>query len=134
MLIENDLALVGIYFASWLIMLYLFGMQRATLLISRTSDVEWKSSGVYLLPKWYPITWIFRVSKWGILVLVFWQAGWVYGVSCLVADIVLTGIFPIPYKALYSGTFKRRVERVSNQDPELGKFIRYLLTNSGFPT
>lgn len=128
------MTLLGAYFGSWLIMLYLFGMQRATLLISRTSEVDWKNAGVYLLPKWYPVTWVFRIAKWCILILVFWQVGWPIGLGCLIADVVLTGVFPIPYKALYSGIFKKRVEQISSQDPELGEMFRTLLGNSGFPS
>ncbi len=56
MLNDNDMLLLGTYFISWFVMLYLFGMQRATLLISRTNNVDWKDVGVHLLPKWYPIT------------------------------------------------------------------------------
>lgn len=133
MLDENDVILLGLYFANWLIMLYLFGMQRATLLISRTSNVDWKSVGAHLLPKWYPITMLFRFAKWSVLILVFWQVGWMIGLVCLIADIVLTGFVPIPYKTLYSGIFNRRVAELSNQDPELGSTFRSLLDNSGFP-
>lgn len=133
MLNDNDMLLLGTYFISWFIMLYLFGMQRATLLISRTNNVDWKDVGVHLLPKWYPITLLLRIVKWALLIVVFWQVGWIVGLACLVADIVLTGIFPIPYKALYSGIFNKRVTELSNQDPELGSMFRLILKNSGFP-
>lgn len=42
----------------WSVQFWLFGMQRATLLISRNAGIEWKGGGELLLPGWYPVTWL----------------------------------------------------------------------------
>ena len=61
--------LIIIFIIIWIIEFYLFGMQRASLKISRHNNVEWRGIGEQLLPNWYPITWIFRISKYGLLLL-----------------------------------------------------------------
>ena len=127
-------ALIAAFLAVWLFEFYLFGMQRASLLIARTSNMDWKSVGVHLLPTWYPVTWLVRIAKWGLLVAIFIFAGWKLGLVCLVAGFVLSAVIPIPYRMLYSGVFKRSVQRISKQDSEAGDLYRSMLHNSDFPT
>jgi hypothetical protein len=47
----------------WIANFALFGMQRATLLISRKAGIEWEGGGELLLPGWYPLTWVVRIGK-----------------------------------------------------------------------
>jgi hypothetical protein len=32
--------------------------------------VEWRGIGEQLLPNWYPLTWIVRIAKYGLLVAI----------------------------------------------------------------
>ncbi|MGM0564516.1 MAG: hypothetical protein ACQES2_09305 [Pseudomonadota bacterium] len=127
-------ALMITFFMVWLIEFYLFGMQRASLLIARNNKIDWKTVGPYLLPTWYPVTWLIRTTKWALIIALFVYAGWQIGLSFIVAGFVLSAIVPIPYKSLYAGTFRRSANRIEHQNPEAAELLRRMLTNSGFPT
>ncbi len=116
----------------WLIELYLFGMQRASLLISRTSNIDWKQIGSQILPKWYPITWIFRFAKWGLYVAIFYFLGWKWGICVFLASFILSFVIPIPYQLLYKGIFRKRVFQIKQIDSKAGIFFEEVLRNSGF--
>ncbi len=115
----------------WIVHFALFGMQRATLLISRTAGIEWRGGGELLLPSWYPVTWLVIVGKWGLLVTmaIFWD--WKFAVGLAVGGYVLSVVVPIPYQA-YKGIFRRRVEELIRQDPEVGMELRQMLEGAPF--
>ena len=116
----------------WFIEFYLFGMQRASLKISRHNNVEWRGFGEQLLPTWYPLTWIVRISKYGLLVAILIVIGWKWAVGLLVISFIISTIIPIPYRLLYRKTFRRRVERINSIDTETGVLFKEMLDNAGF--
>ena len=72
------------------------GMRRATLLMSREADVPAKI-GAILLPSWFPIVWLVRICKWGILITIVFLWSWSVAIGLLVANVILSSILPIPY-------------------------------------
>jgi hypothetical protein len=130
---ENlNILLIVVFVIIWLIEFYLFGMQRASLLISRQNNVEWRGVGEYLLPNWYPVTWLIRILKYGlliaILIIINWK--WAFGLLCL-SFIILT-ITPIPYRFFYKKTFRNKANKIINIDYEAGTFMKEMLEKSGF--
>lgn len=115
----------------WLIHLVLFGMQRATLLISRNAGIEWRGGGELLLPSWYPVTWLVIVGKWGLLLamVIFWD--WKVALGLAIGGYIGTVVIPIPYGA-YKRIFRRRVERLMHQDPMIATQLREMLDSAPF--
>ena len=120
------------YGVFWLAYFYLFGMQRATLLISRTSDVEWKSGGALLLPEWYPLTWIVVIARWVILIAMALYWRWDVALWLLIGSFVLSAVLPIPY-SVYGGVFRNRVSKIKNGgDTYTATRLQIMLDKSGF--
>lgn len=115
----------------WIVHFALFGMQRATLLISRSAGIEWRGGGELLLPRWYPLTWIVIVGKWCLLVVmaIFWD--WKFALGLAVGGYVLSVIVPIPYQ-IYKGIFRRRVGELMRQDPEVASQLQHMLEGAPF--
>ncbi len=124
--------LVIAFIISWIIELYLFGMQRASLKISRHNNVEWKGIGEQLLPNWYPLTWIAKIAKYGLFVAILIVIDWKLAIGLLVISFILSTILPIPYRLLYKKTFRKKVERIKSIDQEAGQFFTEMLDNTNF--
>lgn len=105
-----------------------FGMQRATLLISREADVP-RQIGAMLLPSWFPMVWLVRLCKWGILVSVALTWSWGIAISLLVANIILSSILPIQYSA-YIPFFRKRVLQIKQLDITAGTALEEMLNSS----
>lgn len=115
----------------WIVHFALFGMQRATLLISRKAGIEWPGGGELLLPSWYPVTWLVIVAKWALLIAmaVFWS--WKFALGLAIGGYVLSVVAPIPYRA-YMGIFRRRVRELMRQDPEVARRLQDMLEGAPF--
>ncbi len=124
--------LVIAFAISWIIEFYLFGMQRASLRISRHNNVEWRGIGAQLLPNWYPLTWIVRIAKYGLLVTILIVIDWKLAIGLFVISFVLSIIIPIPYRPLYKSTFRKKVEKIKSIDPEAGQAFTEMLDNTDF--
>jgi len=124
--------LVIAFIISWIIEFYLFGMQRASLRISRHNNVEWKGIGEQLLPNWYPLTWIVRIAKYGLLVAILILLDWKIAIGLLVIGFILSTIIPIPYRPLYKKTFRKKVEKIKSIDQEAGQLFTEMLDNTDF--
>lgn len=68
--------LIAVYVAVWIVEFGLFGMQRASLLISRSAGIEWRGGGELLLPPWFPLTWGAIASKWILLLAMAIKGRW----------------------------------------------------------
>jgi ABC-type multidrug transport system fused ATPase/permease subunit len=124
--------LVIAFIISWIIELYLFRMQRASLRISRHNNVEWRGIGEQLLPQWYPLTWIVRLVKYGLLVVILIVIDWKLAIGLLVISFVLSLIIPVPYRPLYKNIFRKKVEKIKSIDQEVGKLLTEMLNNTDF--
>ena len=124
--------LVMAFTSLWTIEFYLFGMQRASLRISRHNNVEWKGIGEQLLPNWYPLTWIVRIAKYGLLGAILILLGWKLAAGLLVIDFVLSLIIPVPYRLLYKRTFRKKAEKIKSIDEEAGQLFTEMLDNTDF--
>lgn len=116
----------------WLVEFYFFGMQRATIKISREGEVDWKLLGVKLLPPWYSVVWFFRITKWFLLTLIIWFLNWKIGLAILITMFVLSIITPIPYKLLYSKLFLHRIDQLYLENPETASLLLELLNVADF--
>jgi hypothetical protein len=124
--------LVIAFIISWIIEFYLFGMQRASLRISKHNNVEWRGIGEQLLPNWYPLTWIVRIAKYGLLVAILIVLDWKLAIGLLVIGFILMTIIPIPYRPLYKKTFRKKVEKIKSIDQEAGQLFTEMLDNTDF--
>lgn len=114
--------------AIFVIELAAFGMQRATLLMSREAGIP-QRVGALMLPGWFPAVWLVRVAKWGLLVVLALSWSWLIAVALLVADLVITTVVPIPYR-LYVPSFRKRVARIKRLDAEAGRVLEAMLDAS----
>lgn len=124
--------LIITFIVIWVLEFYLFGMQRASLIISRNNNVEWLSFAEQLLPSWYPLTWIVRIAKYGILLVIFIVINWKPAIILLVVGFILSSILPIPYKLLYKRAFRKRVRKIQSIDQEAGHMFTRMLNNAGY--
>ena len=124
--------LVIAFIITWIIEFYLFGMQRASLRISRHNNVEWRGIGEQLLPNWYPLTWIVRIAKYGLLVAILIVIDWKLAIGILIISFILSTIIPIPYRLLYKNTFRKKVEKIKSIDQEAGQLFTEMLNNTDF--
>ncbi len=102
-----------------------FGMQRATLLISREAEVPYQVAAA-LLPSWFPATWILRIAKWGSLLAITFTWSWGTAGGLLVADFILSAILPIPYGA-YMPIFVKRAAKIKNENAKAGELLEQIL-------
>jgi hypothetical protein len=107
-------------------------MQRASLMISRHNNVEWRGVGEQLLPSWYPLTWIVRIAKYGLLIAILIVLDWKLALGLWVITFILSAIIPIPYKLLYKKTFRKKVEKIKSIDQKAGQVFTEMLDNTGF--
>lgn len=105
-----------------------FGMQRATLLMSREADVP-PQIGAMLLPSWFPTVWLVRICKWGVLIAVAFIWSWGVAIGLLVTDVVLSSILPIPYSA-YTPFFRKRISQIKQLDIAAGTALEEMLNAS----
>jgi|GEM_PF-1291443 ABC-type multidrug transport system fused ATPase/permease subunit len=124
--------LVIAFIISWIIEFYLFGMQRASLLISRQNNVEWRGIGEQLLPDWYRLTWIVIIANYVLLVAILIVINWKLAIGLLVISFILSTIIPIPFRPLYKKTFRKKVEKIKSTNHEAGQFFSKMLDNTGF--
>jgi len=109
----------------------LYGMQRASLLISRNAGFQWRGGGELLLPGWYPITWLFILGKWGLLLAMAILWNWKVALGLAVASFIGSVVIPIPY-GLYKGVFQRRVDQLMFLDPMVATQLREMLDKASF--
>lgn len=124
--------LVISFIISWIIEFYLFGMQRASLRISRHNNVEWKGIGEQLLPDWYPLTWIVRIAKYGLLIAILIVLDWKLAIGLLIISFIFSTVIPIPYRFLYKKAFRKKVEKIKSIDKEAGQLFTEMLNNTDF--
>ncbi len=115
----------------WLVHFALFGMQRTTLLISRNAGVEWKGGGELLLPRWYPVTWLVIVGKWGLLLAMAILWDWKIALGLAIGGYIVSVVVPIPYRA-YKGVLRRRVNQLRRQDPMVASQLEGMLDSAPF--
>src|SRR5436190_489643 len=103
-------------------------MQRTTLLISREAGLPSKI-GALLLPGWFPVVWLPRITKWLALLYVALSWSWLLAIGLLVADTVLSAVLPIPYRA-YVPSFRRRIAEIKHSSPETAAALEAMLNAS----
>lgn len=116
----------------WFIELYLFGMQRASLLIARDNNVEWRGLGDKLLPNWFPLTWIVRILKYGLLIAILIFVDWQMAIVLLLISFTIKSTIPIPYKILYRKIFRAEVAKMKYLNNNIGLMFEDMLNKSGF--
>lgn len=121
--------LLTVYVVLFIIVFAAFGMQRATLLISRESGLPLKQLATLLLPSWFPFIWLPRIAKWVVLVLIGFYWSWWVALEVLGADLLLSSILPIPY-TIHARSFRKRVERMRLVDPDAAASLEGILAGS----
>ena len=112
--------LIYIFIIIWLIEFSLFAMQRASLLIARRAVGQLYDPNQYsqlLLPKWFPLTWIFIISKWCLLFYIFWFINWKTSIFLAIISFIASIKIPIPY-SVFNPIFKYRLKQLKEEFPE----------------
>ncbi len=121
-----------VFIIIWIIEFYLFGMQRASLIISRLNKVEWRGIGERLLPNWFPLTWVVRFAKYGVLLAILFMINWKWAVGLFVGEFILSIITSIPYQLFYSKVFRNRVVKIKREDVDAGQVFCEMLDDAGY--
>lgn len=124
----NHQILVAMFVGLFLAEFAAFGMQRATLLMSREASVPYQVAAL-ILPTWFPAVWLVRIAKWGALLLIAFSWSWGIAAGLLVADFILSAVLPIPYHA-YIPSFRKRIAQIKAQDAEAGAGLEAMLNAS----
>lgn len=120
--------LVVIFIVAFVLEFGAFGMQRATLLLSREASVSYEHT-VALLPKWFPAVWLLRIVKWGALLYIAISWNWWIALGLLIANFVLSAVLPIPY-SLYASTFRKRIIQIKRENTDAGEYLDQVLQSS----
>lgn len=120
-----------LFWSVWLAEFVLFGMQRATLLISRKAGIAWSGGGELLSPSWYPATWLVIIGKWVLLVAmaIFWN--WKIALGLAIGGFILSVVVPVPYE-IYKSVFRRRVSQLMQRDPLVATQLQKMLDSAPF--
>lgn len=122
---------VIIFLVVWIIEFYLFGLQRASLLITRESDLDYSTYGPLLLPDWYPITWIFRIGKYILLVVILF-INWRWSIGLFLIQFLASLVIPIPYKFLYSDIFRNKLHKLRMTNMNSSMACEFMLKKAGY--
>lgn len=122
---------VIIFIVFWIIEFYLFGLQRASLLITKKNDADYSIYGALLLPEWYPITWVFRISKYILLVVIFF-INWKWGIGLFAFQFLASVVIPIPYKFLYSNIFRNKLHKLRMINMNSSIACEFMLKKAGY--
>jgi hypothetical protein len=77
--------------------LYFFLMQRASLEVSRASDIHPKI-GRHMLPLWYSVVWPIKIARWVLLYFIWSASGWVaLGVAWAI-PFAISIFTPVPFR------------------------------------
>lgn len=77
--------------------LYFFLMQRASLEVSRASDIHPKI-GRHMLPLWYAVVWPVKLGRWVLLYFIWNASGWVALGVAWVIPFALSTFTPVPFR------------------------------------
>jgi len=124
----NHQLLIGVFGVVFVLEFAAFGMQRATLLISREAGVPYQITK-WLLPVWFPAVWVLRITKWGTLLFIAFSWSWGFAAALLLADVVLSAVLPIPY-SLYVPSFRKRIAQIKRYDEGAGENLERILNSS----
>lgn len=124
----NHQILIVIFVAAFMLEFAAFGMQRATLLLSREAEIPYQVVAA-LLPYWFPAVWVLRITKWGVLIGIAFSWSWGVAIGLLIADSFLAAVLPIPY-GMYVPSFRKRIEQIKQIDFESGEFLERVLNAS----
>lgn len=103
--------LLFLYVLLWLANFYLFGMQRATLLISRSLKINYIDVAFFFLPYNYTLkVWFIRILKIIVLILIFYFYSFYTSLYVAACGYLLSIVCPIPYKILYFKKFLNKLE------------------------
>lgn len=124
----NHGLLIGTFVVLFIAEFAVFGMQRATLLMSREADVPNRVAAL-LLPAWFPAVWIVTIGKWASLIAIGYSWSWVIAGGLVGAGILLSAILPIPYRAYVPG-FRKRIAQIRERDGQVAATLEAMLNAS----
>ena len=123
---------VLIFLTIWLIEFYLMGMQRASLIVSRLNNVEWKGIGQQLLPNWYSLTWISRIAKYLLIIFILFNIGYKEAIVLLLSSFILSVLIPIPYRFFYKKIFRNKIKKIMLINKQTADKLSEMLDNANF--
>jgi hypothetical protein len=91
-------SLIYLYIVFFVITFFLFAIQRTALLIARSLG-EYQLSKA-MLPRWFPIAWIFILGKYVIAFMIGYEYNVLYAIGLVVSDYVLSVILPMPHRTI----------------------------------
>jgi hypothetical protein len=96
---------------------YFFLMQRAALNVCRDNDIP-EQARMLMVPRWYRLAWIAIGAKWAAIVLIFFNAGWIWALAGVGLSIALTSFLPVPFGHFFP-MFVHRLQELGGEEGEI---------------
>jgi hypothetical protein len=93
---------------------YFFLMQRLPLELSREHNLD-PAQARLMLPDWYALVWLSKISKWVSLAFIWYFEGWLPALICFVVAFLVSMAIPVPYKH-FADILERRLIRLLASD------------------
>lgn len=89
---------------------YLFLMLRLPVELSRENKLDPVQVRL-MLPNWYALVWLSKISKWMSLALIWHTEGWWQALLCFVVAVLVSMTIPAPYRH-FANILERRLMRL----------------------
>ncbi len=103
-----------------------FCIQRVALELVRTTGVPEEAAAQLLLPSWFPLLWLSRLARWGLLVYIWITWDWRWAVGLWVGFFLATAVMPIP-RGLVAGGLRRRLAKRGAAAPDVAAALEAAL-------
>lgn len=116
----SDTELITAYVLTEIVLLYFFMLQRTARLVCRSAGFHERYASA-MMPVWYPLAWLPRISAWALLGAIWWTAGFGLAAVCGALAFLASAVLPIPH-----ALFFRRLREGLWQNPsslESGELI-----------
>jgi hypothetical protein len=121
--------LIVVFIIAFLLLFAAFGMQRATLLLSREASIPYQHAAA-LLPRWYAtVVWLLRFVKWSLLLYIAISWSWWIALAIFFGDFLLSTVLPIPY-SFYAPIFRKRIAQIKREDMDVGEYLEQVFQSS----
>ena len=132
----SALSLVLWFVVSEAVDLYFFSIKRVAVEVRGEHNFP-KEAEEFMLPSWFPLSWIPRIATWVFIVLIWRSIGWWQAILCLVIPkILIVPWFPIPYRHVASLMERRLKLEHANGREDLAEALlsalRSTMTRMGY--
>lgn len=103
-----------------------FCIQRVALEVARLTHAPQEIVDQLLLPSWFPLLWVERLARWGLLIYIAVTWDWKWAVGVWLGFFLATAVMPIP-RGFIVGRFRKRLQKRAAAAPDAAAVIESAL-------